>query len=209
VLQQIALPSGLDDDPIPTEIDQQIVRTTNRIQSFQDRWDRPNIELFVAADYRYVYQALAWTMTNQSMLGRHFLEWGCGFAAVTAIAARLGLDAIGIEADQDLLAQGQQTMADWAAPAELVLGDFLPAGADSLANDAALPSLGHDVPSGYQTLGMDLDDFALVYTYPWPGEDSFHEAVFDRYAAPGALLLVFYGPYDARLWRKQTGIFFF
>jgi hypothetical protein len=51
---------------------------------------------------------------------------------------------------------------------------------------------------------LDLDDFALVYAYPWPGEDDFHEFVFDRYAASGALLMLFCGPNDVRLWRKAN-----
>lgn len=204
VLQRIELPPNLDEHPIPPEMDRQIGRTLARIQAFQDRWDRPQIELFVAADYRYVYQALAWLLASQRLLGNGFLEWGCGFAAVTAMAAQSGLDAIGIEAEAELLAQARRTIADWSTEAELVQGNFLPAGAERFAEDRNLPSLGHAAPNAYEILGMDLDDFAIVYTYPWPGEADFHERVFDRYAAAGALLLVFYGPYDAGLWRKHV-----
>ncbi len=156
----------------------------------------------MAADYYHVFQALSWTIQNQLIIGRRFLEWGCGFAAVTAMADSLGLDAIGIEAEHELLAAGRKTLQDWGSQAELIAGNFLPSGSESLADDPTLPSLGHDVPCGYTALGMELDDFAIVYTYPWPGEDDFHEFVFDRYAASGALLLVFYGPNDIGLWRK-------
>ena len=202
VLQRIEIPPAVADREIALQIRRRINNTIDRIQVFQDRWDRPQIELFVAADYNHVFQVLSWTVEDQPMIGRRFLEWGCGFAAVTAMAASLGLDAIGIEAEQELLLEAGQTMAEWGSQAELIAGNFLPPGAESLADDSMLPSLGHRVRDGYAELGMDLDDFAIVYTYPWPGEDNFHELVFDRYAATGALLLVFYGPYDIGLWRK-------
>lgn len=202
MLSRIDLPSSIDELPIPDELAVRISRANDRIEAFQDRWDRPQIEQFVAADFPLIFQSLAWTLETQPMIGRRFLEWGCGFAIVSALAARLGLDAIGIEAEEDLIAQGRRTIADWDAPCELIHGNFLPPGAESLADDPGLPSLGHDVPNAYRRLGLDLDDFAIVYAYPWPGEDDFHEAVFDRFAAPGAMLMLFCGPNDVRLWRK-------
>lgn len=202
MLSRIALPSSISESVIPADIERQINRAKARIEAFQDCWDRPQIEQFVAADFLLIYQSLAWTLETQTMIGRRFLEWGCGFAVVSALAARLGLDAIGIEAEQDLIEQGRQTLREWDVPCELVHGNFLPTDADSLADDPTLPSLGHDVADGYHQLGLDLDDFAIVYAYPWPGEDDFHEAVFDTYAAPGALMMLFCGPNDVRLWRK-------
>jgi hypothetical protein len=203
VLTRIPLPAEIDQRTIPPEVEAGIGRAKARIEAFQDRWDRPQIEQFVAADYQLVYQSLAWMLQSQPLLGHRFLEWGCGFAVVSAMAAQLGLDAIGFESERDLLAEGRKTVAEWNATVELIHGNFLPRGAESLADDPMLPSLGHDVACGYQQLGLDLDDFAIVYAYPWPGEDDFHEAVFDRFAAPGAILILFCGPNDVRLWRKK------
>jgi len=202
-LLPIPIPSDIDQRPIPADWQERIANALGRIEAFQDRWDRPQIEQFVAADFRHLFQALHWVRASQTMIGNRFLEWGCGFAVVAAIASQLGFDAIGIEAESDLLRQGARTVQDWDVPVELIHGNFLPRGAESLADDPMLPSLGHDVPSAYDVLGMDLDDFAIVYAYPWPGEDDFHESVFDRFAATGALLLLFCGPNDIRLWRKQ------
>jgi SAM-dependent methyltransferase len=204
VLTRIPLPAEIDETTIPVEVETRILRAKVRIEAFQDRWDRPQIEQFVAADYRLVFQSLAWMLQSQPLLGHRFLEWGCGFAVVSALAAQLGLDAIGFESEQDLLAEGRKTVREWGAPVELIHGNFLPRGAELLADDPMLPSLGHDVACGYDSIGLDLDDFAIVYGYPWPGEDSFHEAVFDRYAAPGAILMFFCGPNDVRLWRKNS-----
>lgn len=202
MLRRIPIPSSVDQSPVPAKIRDWISSSTARIEAFQDRWDRPQIEQFVAADYGHVYQSLAWILRSQPTLGHRFLEWGCGFAIISALASTLGLDVIGIEAESELLTQGRATIADWEVDVELVHGNFLPAGAESLADDPLLPSIGHPIDSAYGKLGLDVDDFAIIYSYPWPGEDDFHEAVFHRYAAKGALLMMFCGPNDIRLLRK-------
>jgi len=203
LITPVAIPSEIDQWPLPSDIEQRVATSLRRIEAFQDRWDRPQIEQFVAADFRHVYQALTWIKKTQSLIGNRFLEWGCGFAVVASIASQLGFDVIGIESERDLLREGELTVQQWNVPVELIHGNFLPHGAESLAEDPGLPSLGHAVPSAYEMLGLDLDDFAVVYAYPWPGEDDFHESVFDHFAAAGAMLLLFCGPNDIRLWRKQ------
>ena len=204
VLTQIQIPSSVDTTPIPAELAARITSARNEIEAFQDRWDCPQIEQFVAADYPLVYQCLNWTLQSQTLLGQRFLEWGSGFSIVSAIAAEMGLNAFGIEAERDLLAMGRKTIQTWNVSVELVEGNFLPPGAAQLADDPMLPSLSHEVADGYAKIGLELDDFAMVYAYPWPGEDDFHEFVFDRYAASGALLMLFCGPNDVRLWRKTN-----
>ena len=204
MLTRIQIPSSVDSTPIPSELAARITSARSEIEAFQDRWDRPQIEQFVAADYHLVYQCLNWTLQFQPRLGQRFLEWGSGFSIVSAIAAELGLNSFGIEAERDLLAMGRKTIQTWNVSVELVEGNFLPPGAAQLSDDPMLPSLSHDVADAYQKIGLDLDDFALVYAYPWPGEDDFHEFVFDRYAASGALLMLFCGPNDVRLWRKTN-----
>ena len=204
MLKRIHLPSAIDRIEIPARIHAWIGEARQEIESFEDRWDRPLIEQFVAADYHLVYQALCWTQKNTPMIGNRFLEWGCGFAAVSAFASTLGMDAIGIEAEPDLLRQAESILKRWNVDVQLVTGNFLPSGSESLADDPTLPSLGHSAHSGYEAMQMDLDDFALVYDYPWPGEDDFHEAVFEQYAASGALMMQFCGPNDVRLYRKSN-----
>ena len=206
MVEQIEIPSTIDAQPLPIQVRQWIEEARQRIEAFQDRWEKNRIEQFVAADYELVYQALVWLLQTQRTNGRRFLEWGCGFAIVSALASSLELDAIGIESESELLAQGRKTIAQWDVPIELVHGDFLPPGAESLADDPTLPSLGHNVACGYAQTESQLDDYAIVYAYPWPGEDEFHVDVFDRFAAPDALLLLFCGPNDVRLWRKVPSL---
>lgn len=220
MLERIELPARLDERPIPDSVLGMIHDLHQRIEAFQDRWDVPQIEQFVAADYALVYQTLAWIRETQLLPGNRFLEWGCGFAAVTVIADGLGWDAIGVEAEPILMKHGRKTVQQWCQPLrksigknadgreitgpfpDLVEGNFLPPNADELADDPTLPSLGHQMPSAYDTIGLELDDFAIVYSYPWPGEDEFHESVFDRYGGSGSILVQFAGPNDMRAWRS-------
>lgn len=202
VISPIEIPSSLNDEELPADVADRLSVARQRIEAFQDRWDRPQIEQFVAADYELVYQALRWILQTQRTNGSRFLEWGCGFAVVSAIASELQLDVIGIESEGELLVEGRKTILDWQVPVELVQGNFLPPGSESLADDPTLPSLGHNAPDAYELIDCDLDDFAIVYSYPWPGEDEFHADVFSRHASRGALLLQFIGPNELRLWRK-------
>ncbi len=202
-LQAVPLPPNIDLDVIPAEMESLIEQARQRIQCFQDRWDQPQIEQFVASDYELVFRVLRWIVEQRLMTGKRMVEWGCGFAVVAALGSRLGLDVVGIEAERRLLEEAKSTVEQFAAPVELVCGNFLPPGAESLSHRSDFPSLGHQVPCGYQQIGADLDDFSLVFGYPWPGEWTFHEAVFARYGAPGALMVLFYGPNDVRVWRKR------
>lgn len=208
MLQKIELPRSIDSIAVPAEIKLAVSSSRQRIEAFQDRWDRPQIEQFVAADYELVYQTLTWLRQQQPLTGNRFLEWGSGFSVVACLATKLGFDSIGIEAEPDLIAGGRQTIDDLfdsrdLGP-ELIEGNFLPEDSEDLADDPTLPSLGHPVPCAYDMLGLDLDDFAIVYSYPWPGENQFHEDVFDQHAAAGSIHVQFAGPNEMRVWRKRS-----
>ncbi|MEM9586743.1 MAG: class I SAM-dependent methyltransferase [Planctomycetota bacterium] len=205
MLHAIELPSSIDQIPLPSEIQLWMASARQRIQTFQDRWNEPQIEQFVAADYELVFQALVWLLDQKLANGNRFLEWGCGFSVVACLAASLGLDAVGIESEEVLLKQGRRTVQDCKLDVELIHGNFLPKGAEEMADDPTLPSLWHPVACGYRQLQLDLDDFAIVYSYPWPGEEDFHQQVFLRHASPGALLLQFHGPNQMSLWRATMG----
>lgn len=206
MLKEIEIVTGIDTRQIPSAVGDKLAAMRARIGAFQDCWNQHHAAQFVAADYELVYQTLAWLSETQPAIGRRFLEWGCGFATVACLADSLGWNAHAIEAHAELVVQARKSIDDWPAKVELFAGNFLPPHADQLAADPTLPSLGHGGRSAYAAWETDLDDFALVYSYPWPGEDEFHEDVFDRDAAVGAMLLMFIGPNEMRLLRKVKGV---
>ncbi len=200
----VPVPLVIDESPLPPAITARLTAARLAVEAFQDVWDRRPIEQFVAADYELVYRGLCAIDRAQLAEGRRFCEWGCGFAVVAGLAAELGWDAVGIEAEPRLLDEARRLIDQGSPAPQLVHGNFLPRGAESLADDPLLPSLSHHASSAYSQLDLEIDDFALIYAYPWPGEELFIEEVFQRYAREGALLLLFCGAYDLRLWRKES-----
>ncbi|MEM6468559.1 MAG: class I SAM-dependent methyltransferase [Planctomycetota bacterium] len=202
MLRRIEFEPNLDSEPIPPDVHDKLHEVRLRIQQFQDCWDQHHAAQFVAADYELVFRALNWIVKTQLPIGGRFLEWGCGFATVACLATELGMAAHGIEAHPDLIAQARHTAAQWPADLSLFHGNFLPSGSEDLAEDPTLPSLGHGGKAAYESWDLRLDEFAIVYSYPWPGESQFHEDVFERHAEFGAVLLMFVGPNEVEAYRK-------
>jgi hypothetical protein len=198
------LPLTVDDEkPLPEACEKLIQHADEVLQIFWDRWHRKPIEQYVACDFRYVAASIR-SIIDQGLLdGTKFCEWGCGFGIVTGIAWLLGLDAVGIEAEPFLVEQARELLKKENIRAEIWQGNFLPPNADQLAmRQADHPSLFHALPSAYREHDLTLDDFAFIFSYPWPGEEHFLREVFLRYARHGAVMLVFRGPYQIEVYRK-------
>jgi hypothetical protein len=122
---------------------------------------------FVAADYERVLEALLPLRAP----GLRFLEWGSATGVVTIMADLLGFEAYGIELDAGLVDVAQRLAKQFESDARFVTGSFLPAGYKwrPANGDGRLGTIGVGV-SAYPTLGHALDDFDVVYAYPWDGE---------------------------------------
>jgi len=59
-----------------------------------------------------------------------------------------------------------------------------------------------DAPSAYEDLGLEPDDFDLIFAYPWPGEEQVIFDLFADCASTGALLLTYHGLEGVRLQRR-------
>jgi hypothetical protein len=136
-----------------------------------DRFDRDvrqkGFHPFVAADYERVLEALL----PQRAPGLRFLEWGSATGVVTIMADLLGFEAYGIELDAGLVDVAQRLARRFGSGARFVAGSFLPAGYkwQPANGDGRLGTIGVGM-SAYPTLGHGLDDFDVVYAYPWDGE---------------------------------------
>lgn len=196
-LQAIDLP--LDDHELSDRIAELLDDADRRIERWvHDRRDAP-IPGFVPADYPLVYQALLAIDRAGLASGERFLEWGSGFGIITGMASVIGYEAFGIEVEPDLVDQAEQLLEDHDIYARFARGSYLPADADQtqdLVRDYSW--LETDRPDGYDDLGLEIDDFDVIYVYPWPGEEPVAEACFERYAAYGSLLLSYRT--DDRLW---------
>lgn len=156
-----------------------------------DRFDREvrqrNWHPFVAADYGKVLDVLL----SLRAPGLRFLEWGSATGVVTIMADLLGFEAYGIELDPGLVDIARGLAERHHSRARFAAGSFLPAGYRwrPSTGDGRLGTIG-DGASAYPELEHPLDDFDLVYAYPWGGEEPMMLDLMRSYGGPEARLLL-------------------
>jgi hypothetical protein len=142
---------------------------------------------FIASEYEVVLAALV----AHRRPGLRFLELGSASGVIAIMADLLGYDACGIEIDASLVATARDLAARFDSGARFVEGSFFPTGYVYRPRDrrgSAVP-LG-DGLSGYVQLGRALDDFDVVFGFPWGGEEPIMLDLMRCYGREDALLLV-------------------
>jgi hypothetical protein len=154
---------------------------------------------FVPADYERVLEALLVLRAP----GLRFLEWGSATGVITIMADLLGYEACGIELDEDLVAVSMDMAQRYESGARFAAGSFLPAGYTWSPGDGdgRLGTVGEGT-SGYLKLGRPLDDFDLVYAFPWGGEEAMMHDLMRRYGGAAAGLLLNRVSGDVELFRR-------
>ena len=188
-------------ESLPADVEAFLNEADARVEEFAVRHHVGNSG-FVPSDYVTVYRALRAIVEAGLAPGESFCEWGSGFGVVASLAAMLGLHSHGIEIESELIEASRLLAEDYDLPVEFIHGSFVPHGGGQLVDDAyadtneQLTWLVTDSDDAYDELGLDPCDFDLIFAYPWPGEECVIEALFERYAATGALLLT-YNQYDS------------
>ncbi len=123
-----------------------------------------------------------------------FLEWGAAAGLVTGLAALRGWRAHGIEIVPRLADAAREVLAAADVHAEICAGSFVPDGFDpdpeTMETERSTIAEGADA---YDDLGRDLDEFEVVYAYPWPGAEGFFDDLFEQYAAAGTIFVTYHG----------------
>ena len=156
-------------------------------------WDRFDVEVrqksfhpFVAADYEVVLEALLPLRAP----GLRFLEWGSATGVIAIMADLLGFEAYGIELDTGLVIEARDLARRRGSRARFAAGSFLPSGYRWRRNrEERLGTIGYGA-SGYLDLGIPLDDFDIVFGYPWSGEEPIMLDLMSQYGRADALLLL-------------------
>ncbi|MCY2929445.1 MAG: hypothetical protein NTV86_08110 [Planctomycetota bacterium] len=202
-LVRLNLPDALP--PVPPEVAAFIVAAQSRLDAFvESRLDEP-LPSFVPSDFSQVYSALRHVADGRLAGGPSFCEWGSGAGVVTFLAAMLGFDARGIEFEPDLVALSIRLASEFQLKARFYRGNFVPHRGQRIAEqvgELAWLAVGGGDP--YDEIGLEIDDFDLIFAYPWPGEERVIERLFDRFASDGALLLTYNGVEGVRLFRKRS-----
>jgi hypothetical protein len=179
--------SGLDGG-LDTRLDALCADGWEIWQRFDDVFRRRHFHPFVPADYGVARHLLS----SLKVPGRRFLEWGSATGIITIMADMMGFDAYGIEIDAALVATAREVAQRHRSAARFVAGSFLPAGYRYRGRDGdGRTGTIADGPSGYLALGHALEDFDVVFGYPWTGEEVVMLDVMQRYGRADALLLLY------------------
>jgi len=174
-----------------------------RINEYLEARSDRNVYGFVPSDFVAVHSALRTIVDEAIAPGNTFCEWGSGLGVVASLAAMLGFDAWGIEIDHDLVAASEALANDFDLPVNFVCGNFIPPGGEVCADKTGeLAWLAMGGADAYEEMGLDPEDFDVIFAYPWPGEEHVIAEMFDRHAAVGAVLLTYHGLEGVRLRRK-------
>jgi hypothetical protein len=153
---------------------------------------------FVAADYEHVRTALLALRAP----GRRFLEWGSASGVITIMADLIGFEACGIEVDAVLVETARALAARHGSGARFVVGSFLPTGyvPRSAGGDPRTGTIASGA-SGYLALGRALDEFDVVFGYPWGGEAPVMLDLMQQYGRRDAMLLLYDADGRIRMYR--------
>ncbi|MEQ8763606.1 MAG: hypothetical protein RL885_06755 [Planctomycetota bacterium] len=193
---------ALTDEPLPSDVSSFLVEADSRIRTFLRSSPANSVPAFHPSDHVTAYRALC----RLDRLGYSIdplCEWGCGFGVVTGLGAKLGVDAYGIEIEPELVGEAQQLLLDFEIVAEIIEGSFIPRSYGDMENwsDPDFNTI-QDGTDAYDDLGLEIRDFDLVYAYPWPGEEEMYFELFERYGAPGSILLMYHGVEEMLAFRK-------
>lgn len=191
--------------PEPSDAAQQLIDDAqDRIERFiRYRQSTAPIPAFVACDFAMADRALSAVVDRRLAPGPVFCEWGAGFAVTTGLAALHGMACYAIEIHRDLVDQAERLLDDHGLAVELAQGSLVPEDGDEIVDEMAEQAwLLTGEHSAYDELGIDVSDIDLIFAYPWPGEESLIDALFDAFAAEGALLLTYHGMNEMKLQRK-------
>lgn len=182
---------ALTDRPSSSEVSEYLTEARARVESFIDE---NRVPAFVSCDFEPVYGALSEIRQLNLAPGNVFCEWGSGFGVVASLASMLGFEAYGIEIEERLVTHAEKLAGDFGHRVRFVNGSFVVHGAESIVETAVSSDvfwLDTEADDAYDELGLDPDDFDVVFAYPWPGEDDVITGLFDHVAAQGAILLTY------------------
>jgi hypothetical protein len=158
---------------------------------------------FVAADYDLM-RAVLLSVRRPRL---RFLEWGSASGVITIMADLMGFDACGIEIDASLVRSARRLAERSGSKARFAVGSFIPMGWrwNTPDGDGRTATIG-DGPSGYLELGHPLEDFDVVYAYPWSGEEPLMQDLMRCHGHTEALLILHGAESGVSVYRHGTEV---
>ena len=197
------------DKDLLAAIDSSVGQDKERLIGFGELWDEADqiwdenmnansFGRYVSANFLAIYHSLAGLRGKVDTV----LEWGSGLGVVTIMASQLGFEAYGIEAEQELVSHAEVLAERYGPAAQFVEGSFIP---DEFEWDFSEGDESDrtiiDIPGAYAELEMELQDFDLIYAYPWPDEHCLYRNIVQNLGRSDAQLLTYDGREGIQLTR--------
>lgn len=203
-LQEIEIPDSIKRIAYSDGAETLIDTVNDAIEAFMLA-DQTVIENFVTCDFHLLDQALTWIDQNHLLTGDRFCEWGAGFSVGAMLASLRGMQSVAIEIEPRLVRESISVAERLQNAVQVYCGSLVPRDVDGLAELATeVKNVDTSEDDIYDEIGLDVEDFDLFFAFPWPGEHTFFEHVFDECAADGSLLLTYRGRDGMHLTRKTT-----
>ncbi len=191
--------------PLPDLVQQYIEAGHIQADHFHYQKKGTPYPAFIPSDAESVYRALRTIAETHLAPGRRFCEWGSGFGLTAGLASVLDFDACGIEIHQELVTEAERLAKHFGIAVDFVCGSLVPHGGEKIANRTSdFAWLHPEADDAYEQLGLEVEDFDVIFAYPWPGEEFAIDDLFERYAATGALLATYHGVQGMRVQRKMA-----
>ncbi|MEM7601631.1 MAG: hypothetical protein AAF357_09475, partial [Verrucomicrobiota bacterium] len=117
-LQEILLPA--ERDAAPEKISAWIEGANKRTDEFYSAGLGLRYPKYIQSDPLLFYTSVAFLKSEDHLLGDVFCEWGCGFGIATGIASLMGMNAFGIEIEDELFDRATRLLNDFNLPAEIL-----------------------------------------------------------------------------------------
>jgi hypothetical protein len=145
---------------------------------------------FIPGNYARALEILL-EMRSESEKPLKFLEWGSATGVIAIMADLVGFEAYGIEIDGSLVDIANTLAAKYGSKARFCQGSLVPAGHVWRGKDGDTRTATIEQGrSGYIELEMPLEEFDIVYVYPWDGESDFLRSVMESYGRPDARFIL-------------------
>jgi hypothetical protein len=162
-----------------------------RIDAFFDRWKRSKSLGFFPSDYEAVYAVLK-ALRESNPEATRLCEWGSGFGVVAGLGALLGYRAWGIEIDERCVEASRSLLEDHGIDVQILEGSFVPERyaerRESSADGLSTLLCG---PGPIDEVDVEIEDFDVIFAFPWPDEQEMYCDLFARYAMVGAILVTY------------------
>ena len=185
----------IDQETVPSAVENFLVDIFSEVERHRTKVPS-GYRGFVPSDYRKLYSVLRLIDGNRLTCGMKFCEWGSGIGVATMVASLVGFESHGIEIDPALVEVAESLSDEHELPVNIACGSFVPEGVDDLIDSAFAENDGSismvtEAIDAYAELGLEIDEFDIVFCFPWPTDETLTAEIFDRCAATGAVLLTY------------------